>query len=95
MPPELPGTSEAPPAETVEASSLPIEPRPLTPEGITLSLEGAPVALEGLPPIPVNEASKTILVEVSPSTPYPDVERVLDQLHDLGYLIEFKPKASQ
>lgn len=93
MPPVLPD-QEPPPSEP-EPPELTASPENLTvPSGIALFMEGAPVQLNSLPALDPTAPSRTVQMQASPDTPYRNVERILERLHDLGYLIDFSPLES-
>ena len=79
-------------------TDLPDEPAPpevvTLPDGVTLFMDNACVTFESLPPADPQVAGQTVTVQASPSTPYRNVERVLEKLHDLGYLIDFTTTGS-
>lgn len=64
---------------------------PALPEGVELQLNGKKVDytfLENLPPSEI----VTVTVLSKPSTPYKDVSAVMDQLHEMGFMITFRAK---
>jgi len=58
------------------------------PEGITLKLKGRIVDYSVLATVP-DPGERTVTVLATPSTPYAEVVKVLDKLHDMGFLIAF------
>lgn len=90
-PRETPVMPPNPPSERIQSSINPPRPTPspALPEGVILFRDGTAVTLELLEPPPAEPGSQTIVVQAAPSTPYREVERVLDRLHSLGYLITF------
>lgn len=94
--PEFPVMPPRPPSERIQSTIIPPTSTPFPPpspaalpEGISLLMEGAEVTFETLPELPAGSEAPTVQVKASPSTPYREVEQVLERLHDLGYLIQF------
>jgi len=61
------------------------------PEGIRVEVDGKPVDPHTLSKRPPTAADQTAKVIASPTIPYGKVSRVLETLHDLGYLVIFTP----
>ena len=59
------------------------------PAGIAMRLKGKEVDFALLETVP-DPQNRTVMVIASPSTPYGDVAKVLERLHDLGFLVAFK-----
>jgi hypothetical protein len=99
--PPAPVMPPSPPPETPPATSTPLPQSPSKPQtaegqtdSISLYLGQQPVTLDTLPALAPDDQPRTVRIEASPATRYAKVERVLETLHDLGYLIEFRPAPS-
>lgn len=83
----------SPSGERIQSELVPPEPTPppasAVSGGITLLVEDQPVNLDELEPASL-PGEQTVLIRVDPSTPYKDVVSIMEQLHDLGFLILFQ-----
>ncbi|MEX2606607.1 MAG: hypothetical protein WD708_04615 [Kiritimatiellia bacterium] len=92
MPPPPPPhkiQSELFPPESNPATAPAPSPGPSASEGITLRLEDRQVNLENLEPAS-SPGEQTVVIRVDPATPYNEVVTIMEQIHDLGYLIHFQ-----
>ncbi len=62
------------------------------PEGISLQLEGKEVNFEDLENLTSIPPNTKVTVLAHPSTRYENVVEIMDQLHEMGFMIEFKAK---